>query len=117
MVDIDYNEMSDKELYKQLEQSDLVSKLETDPAWSMLKEAANRIVERAIREFALNPNLSNDASRIIELQTVIKKYRFGLFNEVEMLKSESEFIYQTAKARGLIGGLWDGLKDKIAAMR
>lgn len=112
----DYSILDDKELYEQLNKAGLIEKLSTSPEWKLLQEAANRIVDRAIREFACNVK-ATDIVRLIELQTIIRKYKYGLIDEVNILKNESEFIYQTAKDRGLIGKAWDKIKSKIAPMR
>ena len=103
-------EMDDKELYEQLEQAGLVERLENDPAWGMLREAGNRIVERAVAEFALRCD-PTDVKHVTELKTIIKKYKFGLFNEVSVLKSESEQLYQEARNRGIFRGIFGG-KDE-----
>lgn len=118
-MDNEYSTLDDKELFEQLNKAGLIDKLATSPEWKMLTEAANRIVDRAIKEFACNVK-ATDTLRIIELQTIIRKYRYGLIEEVNILKNESEFIYQTAKDRGLIGDILDKTKDlfeKIAPMR
>ncbi len=111
-MDIDYSILDNKELYDQLSRAGLIEKLATSPEWKLLQEAANRIVDRAIKEFACNVK-ATDTVRLIELQTIIRKYKYGLIDEVNILKNESEFIYQTAKDRGLIGEVWDKIKDKI----
>lgn len=116
VVDTDYSVMDNKDLYDQLNKAGLIDKLATSPEWKMLQEAANRIVERAIKEFSCSTK-ANNIVRIIELQTIIRKYKYGLIDEVNILKNESEFIYQEAKFRGLIGEAWDKLKDKFAPVR
>ena len=111
-METEYLELSDRELFEELQKADLADKLETSPEWRMLKEAANRIIDRAVLEFACKVK-ANDLPKIIELQTVIRKYRFGLINEVDILKQESKYIYQSARDRGLIGILWDDVKGRV----
>ena len=107
-----FDEMGDKELFENLEKAGLVDKLENDPAWKMLKEAASRIIERAITEFALKTE-AKDIEKIIMLQTIIKKYKYGLFDEVKFLKNESDALFQEAKQRGAIGDMFHGIKNKM----
>lgn len=107
-----YSEYSDKELFESLSKAGLSDKLENSPEWKMLREAADRIVNRAVNEFALKAK-ADDLTRITELQAIIRKYKYGLFDEVQLLKVESEFIYQEAKERGIIGNSISKLMEKI----
>ena len=109
---MDLNSIEDKELYELLEKATLAERLENDPAWKMLREAGNRIVDRAVDEFALRSDPKN-IEQIINLKTIIKKYKYGIFQEVEMLKRESEFAFEEAKDRGIIGGFMDSVKEKV----
>lgn len=96
-----------------MQKAGLVEKLASDPAWAVVKEASDRVVNKAIAEFAMNTK-ADDIIKIISLQTIIKKYRFGLFNELKMLESESNAIYEEAKQRGLIGGLFHEVMARIS---
>lgn len=107
-------DMDDRELYETLEKAGLVEKLRSDPAWKMLQEAATRIAERAVMEFALKTD-PTDTKKIIMLQTILKKYKVGgLFDEIKMLESESNAIFNEAKQRGLIGGLFHEVMERIS---
>ena len=108
----DYSSLPDKELFDLVEKANLAERLENDPAWKMLKEAADRIVDRAITEFALRTN-PNDTERIIELQVIIKKYKYGLFDEVRVLKNDAANAFEEAKDRGAIGDFFASVKAKI----
>lgn len=92
-------ELSDKELHEAFQKAEIARKIEESPEWKILKEASNRIVDRAINEFAKNVK-ADDELRIIELQTIIRKYKYGLLAEVDLLKTESEFLFEEAKSRG-----------------
>ena len=107
-----YRELTDPELYDQLEKANLAEKLEVQPEWAMLKEAANRIVERAVLELTVKCKAS-ETERIIQLQTIIKKYKYGLFDEIKVLKMESEQLFTEAHDRGLVGGWLQDVKEKL----
>jgi hypothetical protein len=107
-----YTELSDPQLFEQLEKANLAEKLEVQPEWAMLKEAANRISERAVMELAVKCKPS-DLERVIQLQTIIKKYKYGLFDEIKILKMESEQLMTEAMDRGLIGGWLQNVKEKL----
>ena len=92
------NSLDNRELYERLERSGLADKLDHDPAWRLVKEAADRIVEAAIKEIVNTP--PNEMVRIAELQQVIKKYKYALFSEIEMLKQEGELAFNELKERG-----------------
>jgi len=109
---MDLNSIEDKELYELLEKANLIEKLENDPAWRILKEAAKRVVDRAVDEFALRSDPKN-IEQIINLKLIIKKYKYVIFQEVEMLKRESEFAFEEAKERGIIGGFIASVKEKV----
>jgi hypothetical protein len=102
---LNLDEMEDKDVYDYLHKAGLVEKLTNTEEWKVLKEAGERIVDRALTEFALKTK-ADDLTRIIELQTTIRKYKFGLFNEVELLKQNSELLFKEARERGLIGEEW-----------
>jgi len=105
-------DLDDKQLWDEVQKAGLVEKLASDPAWAVVKEASDRVVNKAIAEFALKTD-AKDVTRVIMLQVIIKKYRFGLFDELRMLESESNAIFNEAKERGLIGGFFHDVKEKI----
>lgn len=111
-MSLELSNIDDKELYDLIEKASLAEKLENDPAWKMLREAGNRIIDRAITEFALRCK-PTDIEHIILLQTVIKKYKFGLFDEVRALKVEADQAFIEGKERGVIGDFFDSVKSKI----
>lgn len=88
---MDYRDLSDKDLFDLFAKADVAEKLMNQEEWKILKEASERIAERAIKRLATITKADNIVE-IIELQTIIKKYRYGLFSEVEQLKTEAEFI-------------------------
>jgi len=97
----DYSILDDRVLYEKLEKAGLADRLETQPEWKLLKEGSERIIERAIAEFALKTK-ADDIVRIIELQTIIKKYKYGLFEEIKWLVQEGELIFEEGKNRGIL---------------
>lgn len=95
--------LDDKEIFDQLHKAGLAEKLVNEEHWKLLKEASDRIVERAVKEFALKADPTNLA-HIIQLQTVIRQYKYGFLREIEILKTESELLFDEARDRGLLGG-------------
>jgi hypothetical protein len=81
--------MDDKDLFDKLEKAGLAEKLENSPEWRLLKEASTRIVEKAVAKLVLSTK-ATDLLAIVELQTVIRKYKYGLFEEISMLKEEAK---------------------------
>lgn len=99
-------ELDDKTLFDNLQKAGLVDKLETSEEWKMLKEAATRIIDKAVYEFALKTDVSSepkDLAKVIRLQQVLRLYKYGLFREIELLKQESDFLFEEAKDRGMVG--------------
>lgn len=96
-----FDTLDDKELYDKLNKAELADRLLVSPEWKLLKEAASRIVDRAISKFALSTK-ADDLVAIIELQTVIRKYKFGLLEEIDLLAQEGIIAFEEAKARELI---------------
>ncbi len=95
-------QLDDKELYDRLHKAGLAEKLKSSEEWQLVKEAANRIVEKAIREFiSADPS---DMVHIAQLQIIFKKYKYNLFSEVDAIERESKMLYEEAVDRGLIGG-------------
>jgi hypothetical protein len=103
-------DLDDKQLYDELHKAGLAEKLANDPAWGLFKEASDRIVERAVAEFALKTDLT-DVEKVMRLQMTIRMYRFGFLRELEMLKEESNSIYREAQERGIIGRVADWFKQ------
>ncbi len=108
----DYSELTDREIYEKLEQASLADKLLNSPEWKIFQEASDRIVERAVEELATKVK-ADETTRIIELQTIIRKYKYGLFNEIKILKMESDQLFTEARERGVIGDWLQAVKEKI----
>lgn len=93
----------DRELFEKLEQAGLADRLMADPAWGLLRKAADRIVEKALKQFVLNTK-PTEIEKIIEFQLLVRKYKYGkLFAEIEELRQEGELAYEEAKERGILG--------------
>ena len=109
-------DLDNKTLWEELQKAGLADKLETQQEWKLLKEASNRIIERAVKEFAINVTVSpdpKDLAKIMTLQIILRKYKFGLFREVDILKEESEYLFEEAKSRGIVGETWAKVKEKL----
>ncbi len=98
---MEYSQLDDIDLFKKLEKAELHKMLETSPEWGMLKEASERIVENAIREFVLNTDADN-LVKIINLQMTIRKYKFELFAEIDQIAQDGELAFNEAKYRGVL---------------
>lgn len=101
MLPVDYKDLDDKALFDCLQRATLAEKLKTSPEWKLLQEAADRIVERTLKRFALSMK-ADDIVGVIETQLLLKKYRYGLFDELNQLVSEGENVFEEAVARGVI---------------
>ena len=102
MVDNEFNTLDDKALFDKLQQAELANRLLNSPEWGLVKEAAERIIDRALAKFALNMK-ADDLLGIMETQMLLRKYKYGLFSEVEQLAQEGELYYLELKGRDLIG--------------
>lgn len=98
---MDYSVLDDEQLYDEFKKADIANRLATSPEWALVKEAANRIVERAVDKFATATDPS-DMGAILELQLTIRKYKHGLFAEVEMLAQTSEIYFDELAERGVL---------------
>lgn len=102
MVDNEFNTLDDKALFDKLQQAELANRLLNSPEWGLVKEAAERIIDRALAKFALNMK-ADDLLGVMETQMLLRKYKYGLFSEVEQLAQEGELYYLELKGRDLIG--------------
>jgi hypothetical protein len=82
-----FSELEDKELYDKIEQGNLADGFLKSKNGKLVNEAARRIIEKAVCEFALRTDV-NDIAKVIELQIIIRKYKFGLFEEIKMLAED-----------------------------
>lgn len=96
----EYEDLDDITLLRRLETAAIAERLKATDEWKLVQEARKRIVERAVNEFAIKTKADNTV-RIIELQTVIRKYKYGLFKEIELLADEGRFLYEAVKRRDL----------------
>jgi hypothetical protein len=78
------SELSNKELHEMIQEAGMADKFLNSPFGRLMQEAANRIVERVNREFALNADPS-DLSKMWELKMTLKKYKYQLFDEIQWL--------------------------------
>ena len=102
----------DKELFESIEKGGFVEKLESDPSWKILREIADKIVEKAVIEFAVKTK-PDDVVRIIQLQTIIKKYKFAFFDEIQRYKDDADMAYIEVQERGTFGDFIASVKEKV----
>lgn len=100
MSDDGYRALDDAQLCEALRQTDLAELLKTSDEWKLLQEAARRIVDRAVDQFALTDVTNTE--KIMELKIIIRKYKYALFAEVDQLAQEGELLFEEAKDRELI---------------
>ncbi|MCR4286872.1 MAG: hypothetical protein NUW09_02535 [Deltaproteobacteria bacterium] len=98
MGDNIFSTLDDKALFDRLQQAELANRLLVSPEWQLVKEAADRIIERALAKFALNIK-ADDLLGVMETQMLLRKYKYGLFSEVEQLAQEGELYYLELKNR------------------
>ncbi len=93
--------MTDEELYKQIEVIDLADKFLDSPQGHLIQEAAKRIIERATAEIAFHgvELIETNKAKIIELILIIKKYKFGVFEEIKQISREGHLVYEEIKNR------------------
>jgi len=84
-----FEELDEKDLYDIVEDANEAMKLLNGPNGKVIKNASDRIVERAIYKFAKQTD-PKDLAKVIELQLIIRKYKYGLFEEVQKLHQEGE---------------------------
>lgn len=94
-------DLKDAELLEKLEASALSNKLKNEPEWRLLQTAADRIVDRAVNKFAVMKVCPDNLCEVIELQVIIRKYKMGLFKEVEQLAQEGDIVVGELKERGI----------------
>ncbi len=78
----------EKELMDRVEKAELVYRLKNQKEWQVFKEVADRIAENAIRKLVYTK--ADDMVAIIELQVVIRKYKFALFSEIKQIIEEGK---------------------------
>lgn len=96
---MDPREMTDDELYEALKDADLADRFLESPQGKLIKKAANNIVDRAVQEFALNPDITKNLEKLVELRVIIKKYKYGLFEEINQLRTMGFLVWQELKTR------------------
>lgn len=95
-----FEELDNKELFEKLHAAEIAELLKSDDRWALLEEARTRIVERAILKFVTDPDHS-DIAKTIEFKIIIKKYKYGLFSEVEQLAKEGDILFDALQDRGV----------------
>lgn len=97
---MDYRDLDDKELLQKMDKSALADKLKNDEAFQLLREAGNRIAERAIADFVFKVPL-DDLQGLASLKAIIRKYKYELFAEIEAIAMEGDILFEEIKGRDL----------------
>ena len=95
---MNYSELTDEELYKIMDESDLAGSFLKTPMGLVLQEAAKRIVDQAVFKIAMVID-PKDVSAIWEQKLIIRKYKYGLFEEINQLSREGVVAYSELTAR------------------
>lgn len=98
---MDFSDLDDKELVKKMDRSGLAEKLKGDEAFQLLREAGNRIAERAISDFVFKVPL-DDIQAIATVKAIIRKYKYELFAEIETMATEGDILFEEIKDRNLL---------------
>jgi hypothetical protein len=94
----DIRELEDKDLYDLIEQGDLAGNFLKSRIGVIFIEACKRIAERIDRQIAFNCNPS-DTSKVSELQTKLRFYKYEVFNMFDVLKEDGEKANQELDER------------------
>ena len=97
---MNYRDLDDKELLQKMDKSALADKLKNDEAFQLLREAGNRIAERAIADFVFKVPL-DDLQGLASLKAIIRKYKYELFAEIEAIAMEGDILFEEIKGRDL----------------
>lgn len=98
---MNFSNLDDKELVKKMDKSSLAEKLKNDEAFQLLREAGNRIAERAISDFVFKVPL-DDIQAIATVKAIIRKYKYELFAEIETMAMEGDILFEEIKDRNLL---------------
>lgn len=99
-MDKNYEEISDKEVFKSIEEGEAILRLEENEDFRLLKEAWKRLSEMALDQLIKTD--AKETALIQELQVVIKFYRNVLGSTTDFIKHQSQLAFEEAKGRDLI---------------
>jgi hypothetical protein len=85
----DIRELEDKDLYDLIEQGDYVNNFLKSKMGAIVIEACKRIAEKIDRQIAFKVN-PHDTSKVTELQTKLRFYKYEIYNLFEVLKEDGE---------------------------
>lgn len=91
-----------EDLNQRVDKAELVHRLKTDKSWKLFEEVADKIANDAIRELVVNTK-ADDMVKIINLQTIVRKYKYALFGEIDQLVNEGRAAYETLKEDSMLG--------------
>jgi len=97
----EYRTLDDKDLLERLERAGLAERLTTSMEWGLLKEAGRRIVDRATDQFAMKTEVT-DMAELSDLKAIIRKWKYGIFNEIEMLRQDGESAFEEAQNKKIL---------------
>lgn len=95
---LDYSELSDKEIYDEIDTTIHAEEFLKSHFGKVMQEAANRIAEKSSRELALNVDPSNIA-KVWEHKLIMRMYKYGFFDEIKQLAQEGPWLYDELTER------------------
>ena len=98
MTITDYSELSDKEIYDEIDNTIHAEEFLKSRFGKVMQEAANRIAEKSSRELALNVDPS-DVAKVWEHKLIMRMYKYGFFDEIKQLAQEGPWLYQELTER------------------
>lgn len=95
---MEYSHLTDAELHDLLAKSDGAQDFLNSKVGKIIQEVAHRKIEHAVAKFALQAK-ADDLREMIELQTIIRVYKYELFDDVKFLAREGENIFDEIHGR------------------
>ena len=101
--------LTDAEISAGLKKAGLAERLVNDEHWKLLKEGADRVVEAKLEEFAYKAD-PTDVAAVVEMQTILKMYKFGLFDNIISMSNQEEEFFEEVEDRGLLSKIFPNFR-------
>lgn len=101
---MDYNEFTDKELFEKLGASITTEQFLDSEMGKLFIRGSEKIVDRALLKLCTKPVKDLTWNEVIEVIVIIRKYKFGLFDEIRQIAQEGEFVFDELKERDALNG-------------
>lgn len=101
MDDIDYENLSNIELAKKIEEGDIAERFERSSDWLLVREACQRAKKNAQEAILRTP--PTDVATIVQLQMVGKIFGDFIPSLVTVTKNMGKLAHEEKKLRGIMG--------------